>query len=519
MSVKIQDLLKLPSLHNAEVLAGKKGLSKVISSVSVLETINADLINDYGYSNDDVGGSEIVITGFLNAIDDSDTQFRNIQQLVKSGEAGVIIYYLGVFVKKVSNEIIEYANAHNFVVIGMPKNQPNLRYSDAISDIMMAIFKDHQESENIVVHILDAIGRLPTYQQNVRTAIKLLSEYLRMTVVFTDMDLNPIYEAAWPGEYVGIQNSICDTYEYGMVQSFDKVPGSYIYRQRIETGNVKGNLFLISIGKMPTEMQIHQAKETIDIVLNIWSKKEEGSDISELVRAILEDDPMRMRSLARLFHIDIQSIHAMLIISASRIDRDQVKQLAEAATMYCKTAFADVYDGEIVLFVSGVLSKQNIQDIYEHAKQIIDTEINISVFPNLNTTSDVRKAWVLRCSCKVDLLTIMPNRKGYMFADYKFAEQCRNIIDSGEEKLKEVLSLLDCISDFRDAKIMIKTLEIYLFDADMNLSLAAEIINVHKNTIKYRLKVMSNLFGFRIGSMPATVSLYQAVAIHRLMKS
>ena len=38
MSVTVADLLKLPSLRNAEVVAGKGGLGKIVSSISVLES-------------------------------------------------------------------------------------------------------------------------------------------------------------------------------------------------------------------------------------------------------------------------------------------------------------------------------------------------------------------------------------------------------------------------------------------------------------------------------------------------
>lgn len=37
MSVTVADLLKLPSLRNAEVVAGKQGLNRIVTSVSVLE--------------------------------------------------------------------------------------------------------------------------------------------------------------------------------------------------------------------------------------------------------------------------------------------------------------------------------------------------------------------------------------------------------------------------------------------------------------------------------------------------
>jgi len=39
---------------------------------------------------------------------------------------------------------------------------------------------------------------------------------------------------------------------------------------------------------------------------------------------------------------------------------------------------------------------------------------------------------------------------------------------------------------------------------------------VHKNTIKYRIKKLSERFNFKINKMPETYDLYKAVAIRRL---
>ena len=46
MSVTVSDLLKLPSLRQAKVIAGHGGLSKIVSSVSVLESTDPGVLVD-----------------------------------------------------------------------------------------------------------------------------------------------------------------------------------------------------------------------------------------------------------------------------------------------------------------------------------------------------------------------------------------------------------------------------------------------------------------------------------------
>ena len=77
MSVTIADLLTLPSMRGAQVLGGARGLSKIVSSISVLESTDPSVLIDCLFPKDEFFGSEIVITGFLNALDDVECQCAN----------------------------------------------------------------------------------------------------------------------------------------------------------------------------------------------------------------------------------------------------------------------------------------------------------------------------------------------------------------------------------------------------------------------------------------------------------
>ena len=48
MSVTVADLLKLPSLRQAKVIGGAKGLGKTVSSISVLESVDPVRADAFG---------------------------------------------------------------------------------------------------------------------------------------------------------------------------------------------------------------------------------------------------------------------------------------------------------------------------------------------------------------------------------------------------------------------------------------------------------------------------------------
>lgn len=63
MSVTVADLLNLPSLRQAKVLGGRNGLGKIVSSISVLESVDPGILIDPLFPQGEFYGSEIVITG------------------------------------------------------------------------------------------------------------------------------------------------------------------------------------------------------------------------------------------------------------------------------------------------------------------------------------------------------------------------------------------------------------------------------------------------------------------------
>ena len=522
MSVTVADLLKLPSLYHAEVLAGKGGLGKAVSTVSVLETVNPELIDSRVNKTDRIGGGEIVITSFINALEDEDLQFRNVRQLAESGEIGLIIYYIGVFLKNVPKKILDYADENDFVIICMPRNQENLRYSDAISDIMGAVIHDRESGRSLVVSLLDIMARLPAAQRSTAAMVRLISERLHCSVVLINDSGALISESAWPGEYKGIAHRLSPK-DYavptGICVPFPETDNCTLLRQQILTISGGMYIFFLGIGTPPDPAQTAEAAEAIRIAVNIWDTESRSAPISELVRAILDDDPLRMRTLAGLFHIDIASISAMWIFSGERVELSMAQTLSETAGNYCRTSFADLYNGEIILFTSAYDSLHDAETVFESAVGILPEGFQAALFTNLEDTSDVRSAYTL-CHKEVgDALCILPGRSYYTEGDLRFAESCRSIMEAGENKVEQVLSRLNAFDRLRDRESIVETLSVYLLDTDQSLLKTAETQYLHKNTIKYRLKMMSDCLGYPVGSMPASAGLYQAVGLMRLLKT
>lgn len=80
---------------------------------------------------------------------------------------------------------------------------------------------------------------------------------------------------------------------------------------------------------------------------------------------------------------------------------------------------------------------------------------------------------------------IYPHENSFNFWQLSLAEKCRNILLSHDtNELQTYQSVIEPIKNNED---IIDTLAAYLIDADSQLSLAAELIFLHRNTVIYRL--------------------------------
>ena len=81
MSLTVSQLLELPCLRRAKVLAGHRSLDRIVTSISVLEYSTPTETQKKLYESIEFWGSELVITGFCNVANDVDAQCANIRSM------------------------------------------------------------------------------------------------------------------------------------------------------------------------------------------------------------------------------------------------------------------------------------------------------------------------------------------------------------------------------------------------------------------------------------------------------
>lgn len=527
MSVTVSDLLKLPSLRHTKVIAGNKGLNEIVSSISVLEPPETAIPLSALIPKDEFYGGNIFLTTLLGPAGDSAAYHRRLSLLSESGAVGLIIFCLGCTPEEIEHTVLELADALNFPLICMPDNDMRLRYSEIIRDVMEAIFKDQAAAESIVVELLEQVSRLPQQRQTVDVVLKILSGRLRASVILTDASLNILNEAAWPRSLSGLYHGLKEVSlprPFGPPVACPAVPGGLLYRAQIRSGDGQTmELFLIR-EELPIEGKLfHYAAEAVQLATQIWGKQHDRAAISELLRAIMQDEPLKMRRLADLFHIDIAAIRTMWVVSPAKPSDTASafisEKIIETVKQCRKIAVTDIYKGHIVLLTKEANMLSDIEALQSEMSSQLLENFTLTRFTNLGNAADIREALLSHVECYRDARKIFPLRTIFYGEDIFFAKECRHMINGGEASVQTALQALAPLYREREFAELERTLAVYLLDTDFGLTETAEKMFLHKNTIKYRLRRISDCLGFRVGAMPASLKLYQAMAVERLLMS
>lgn len=529
MSITVADVLKLPSMRGAKVLGGEKGLSRIVSSISVLEYAQINTMQTELLENIEFMGNELAITGFMNNPDDVELQCTNIRRMSAIGEVGLILFYVGVVMKKVDQRLIDVANELDFALISLPEGQMNQRYSEVICEVMELIHRDQMSSTSIVSELLEQASGLPAYQRTVDNMLRMLANRIRASVVLMDSSRRVLNEAAWPTALSSDMKHDLTIAEFPEKDSWlwHEALGINIYRDGIQTReNHSMDMLIFKEGPPLDVVFTRQAVELVQLAVSIWSDKHDSIVVGELVRAILQDEPMKMRRLADIFHVDIASINSMWLISAENEDgrnrlRNIVDDIRRAALTVSAATIADIYDEVLVLFMIGPGSIQDIRLLTEAIElELSEHEILATLTRGhaLNTTTRVREAFLCHQACLSTAIKIFPGQKVFNLEWLYFAQQCQELVGRGERAVEEARRCLGAIETEGTEANLLETLECYLLDAKMSVIRASDKMFLHKNTIKYRIQRIADHLGFVPGEFPDTMPLYTACALNRLLR-
>lgn len=534
MSITVADCLKLPSLREAKVVAGAGGVNRDVSCVSVLEHVDLLMLEKEGFFL----GSQIIISALASIKDDVEAQCKLIQLLSDSGEVGLVLYYVGIFIKDIDPKVILLADELDFPLIMMPPNRYNHRYSDFISEAMYAIVNNQRQETSIVSGMIDQIAHLKPHNRNIETVLRLLSDRLRCSLLLADRKGNICAFASWPfgAEWKEDElNSIIDLWlsdpQFNeSVEMHINDADVRVYCTTLNIERLKG-FFLAGIDENGTLNNSHllQIEETLLLVSTIWENTFTAEDTDILLEAILNDRPREMQRIAQALHIDITSFDTIWILYESKKSdgstENDIERLSAKLAAFLrgnrKTALVDVFKDYVVAFINSS-SNPFAEFPQEFINEIQSQEQNhlflfSGVWRQHESTEEVREAFLLMEENIKTACVLYPHQSIFTDHELRFAQTCREILEGGEIELKNATKVLDPLLLDEAGKDVLDTLMVFLLDCQGNILETANQLFVHKNTVKYRIKKSERLLGMDLLKMPEMINVYTALAVMRIL--
>lgn len=528
MAVTISDCLKLPSLKEANVVAGHKGLDQVVANISVLEYAKVFAMADALFQ-----GNELIISAFTSVMDNVEDQCTAIRRLHEVGEVGLILYYVDYFLKSIDPKLVQIADELSFPIIVMPPKAYNLRYSEVTSEVLEAVFEDRKKEARFAPTLLKQISNMQERQRNVSGILRLLSDRLRYSFLLLDRTGRERGIATWPmyisDELTNQFRDIADN-PSALPLSFTQNDATYEVHQRIFDVDAQSGLHLYIMGEsgQVNSDSIAQSVEILQTSYGLWHKNLMKEETDDLVRIILNEKEDNVYRVANQLKLDLKSLRTMWVLRPKAMhpspSDDEVaaqnKMLKAFLTDNRKKAIVDSFDKGVVAFMSDAKHLEIDEVLVEEFMDSFSTTFPDTLLiwsGGMDSILDAKKAYIMIEEHFSTARIIYPLKNILSLLELSFSETCYNVVHGADGARKQVLSVLSPLEGRKDESELLQTLMVYLIDSNQNAAKAASTLHIHESTVKYRLTKINRLLGCDISQMPATFYLYQALAVKRLL--
>lgn len=119
----IAELLSMPIMAGAEVVAAEDSLDKAVKAVGIIDIYSSETDYDTFFEGSEYLKYEIMLSAYFSGFSEEE-QCACIRFLYKKGASGIILYQL--FSSHVTPGAVELANALSFPIIMMPSTHFSL---------------------------------------------------------------------------------------------------------------------------------------------------------------------------------------------------------------------------------------------------------------------------------------------------------------------------------------------------------------------------------------------------------
>ena len=530
LSVSIRDLLELPSFKGASVVAGESGLDNTIVSISVIETGDEDSLGIQFEGKSKNYKQEVVITAFAEVRNSVDKQCSMLKKMYYEGEIALVLYYVGYILPSIDDRLIELANELGMPLIVMPSNL-ELRYADALNEVLNLIIIDRQKHKNFSSEIIERLSKIDSMHRSIDMVFSLLRDRTKISIFLLHEIGGVLNAAEWPiGRNINLEYVLVK-FENGEIRESEITEVTvdddifFVSIETIKISNSQLKLVLAKEGEQVTYEECNQIRYVVSTYLNLWTDDYGRIDSKQLVSAIINNEPEKMRRIAKAMKFNVKALSCNYYFYLENNMENNYARLFKATSIvkeffssYKDNFLAESFDDTVVAMTSSDEKIESDETFLYLLDELKENNIQCRLISccELKSTKMAKASFWLYKKNIENLLHIYPEKRIYNTSDLMFARDIRKEMENVESDLFKS-DLEEKI--YKTDGELVDTISTYMLDTDMSIQETANKLFVHNNTIKYRKRQMEKILGYKINKLPESIEIYKTLAKFRISKN
>ena len=522
MKINVNDCLKLDAFRGSRVLACKDECSRRVRSVSVLDEYDLDMGVERNGARD-----QMVITHFWSSRDDIGAQKKAVTDLGKKGISALVIYLNDRGVREVAPEVVTAAEDVRLPLIAIDDNG-SITYSMLIEQVLDKILYGENYTDNILNNTIYHLLNFEKHS-NFPAALREAALNNNYQVVLMTEEYNTILTVE-TRHLVKIEDAVqaARKLDAFSMTGFTRVEieGVITYWGFI---NIKDSRYILVIVDNEDEYsaaEMSKLAQTIELAIGMWKYTPDRDSRAEFIKSAVRGDISFCHTL-----LDESGLRGMQFTCAFYIRNagDSVDTFMDILAEYKKKAgfglLTTTESNEIYGIVytdggqeRGIEVKNACLEMFDYLKSVKKDEriFHVTGLERLESCVDGFK--MINKTARY-MEKVFPYKRVFSKYEISMVSDCVYMQSGSQMQRKMYLDLLEPFErevSQNKGRMLVDTLSTFVLDAGMNSGRTAEFLEIHNNTVQYRLKKANEILGAEMTANRVIPGLTLALALKRL---